>query len=318
MKFGVAIPSYGTHAVGPAVRDLVVATEELGYASAWFPDHVAVPREAAGPALSPPFFEPLTSCAFGLAVTERIVLGTDILVGPYRHPLLVAAMAATMAQLAGNRLVLGVGIGYLRGEFAALDAGPYEERAARTDDFLRRLRVPPDDAHVVIASPDPVPVWVAGNSAGAERRAALLGDGWHPLWTSDERYAAARRRILALRAEAGIDGPFTFSYSCMTTALVEKRGPWTPPAPRPPKSSQFHYQPEAWVADDDRPRFVGTPDEVTADFRLLEHAGVDHVVLRFGSMDPRPLERFAAEVMARFDAGDAGRTPQPPSYNRSQ
>jgi len=297
----VAIPSYGAGAAGPAVRDLLEATEQLGYASAWFPDHIAVPRAAAGPALSPPFFEPLASCAFGLAITKRIVLGTDILVAPYRHPLLVAAMAATMGHLAGNRLVLGVGIGYLRDEFAALDAGPYEERAVSTEAFLHALRAPPE-THVVLTPPVPVPVWVGGNNPQAERRAALYGDGWHPLWTSADDYASARSRILALRSQSGLDGPFTFSYSCMATALVEKRRPWAPPAPRPPVGSEFRYQPEAWVADDDRPRFVGTPEEVAADFRLLEDAGVDHVVLRFGSLDAQPLERFAAEVMPRFES----------------
>ena len=300
MRFGVAIPSYGAGAIGSAIRDLIVAAEQLGYASAWFPDHIAVPRDAARHGLSPPFFEPLTSCAFGLAITERIVFGTDILVGPYRHPLLVAAMAATMGHLAGDRLVLGVGIGYLRGEFEALDAGPYEERAARTEDFLRGLRAP-SDTNIVLTAPAPVPVWVGGNNAKAERRAALFGDGWHPLWTSADQYAAARKRILALRGEAGLDGPFTFSYSCMATALVDKRRPWSPPAPRPPIGSEFHYQPEAWVADDNRPRFVGTPDEVAADLRVLEEAGVDHLVLRFGSVDTRPLEQFAADVMPLFD-----------------
>jgi alkanesulfonate monooxygenase SsuD/methylene tetrahydromethanopterin reductase-like flavin-dependent oxidoreductase (luciferase family) len=300
VRFGVAIPSYGARAVGPAIRDLIVATEQLGYASAWFPDHIAVPLEAAGPSLSPPFFEPLTSCAFGLAITERIVFGTDVLVGPYRHPLLVAAMAATMGHFAGNRLVLGVGVGYLRGEFAALDAGPYEKRAERTEEFLRGLRAPPE-THVVLTAPEHVPVWVGGNSAQAERRAALFGDGWHPLWTSADRYAAATKRILALRRKAGLDGPFTFSYSCMATALVDERRQWAPPAPRPPVGSEFRYQPDAWVADDNRPRFVGTPEEVTADLRLLEEAGVDHVVLRFGSVDTLPLERFAAEVMPLFD-----------------
>jgi alkanesulfonate monooxygenase SsuD/methylene tetrahydromethanopterin reductase-like flavin-dependent oxidoreductase (luciferase family) len=300
MRFGVAVPSYGDHADGPAVRDLLLAAEELGYASAWFPDHIAVPRAAAGPALSPPFFEPLASCAFGLAATDRIVLGTDVLVGPYRHPLLVAAMAATMAHLGGDRLVLGVGIGYLRGEFAALDAGPYEERGVRTDEFLRALRAPPED-NVVLTAPTPVPVWVGGNGTPAERRAALLGDGWHPLWTSSDQYAAARTRILALRTEAGLDAPFTFSYSCMATALVDKPRTWSPPPPRAPIGSEFRYQPEAWVAEDNRPRFVGTPDEVSADFRLLEKAGVDHVVLRFGTTDSRALERFADEVKARFN-----------------
>jgi alkanesulfonate monooxygenase SsuD/methylene tetrahydromethanopterin reductase-like flavin-dependent oxidoreductase (luciferase family) len=90
------------------------------------------------------------------------------------------------------------------------------------------------------------------------------------------------------------------SPSCMSTALLDAPQPWRPPAPRPQKDSEFRYQPEAWVADDNRPRFVGTPDEVVGDLRLLENAGVDHVVLRFGSTDVRPLEQFAVEVMPAF------------------
>jgi alkanesulfonate monooxygenase SsuD/methylene tetrahydromethanopterin reductase-like flavin-dependent oxidoreductase (luciferase family) len=86
----------------------------------------------------------------------------------------------------------------------------------------------------------------------------------------------------------------------MATAVLDKRRQWLPPAPRPPLGSEFRYQPEAWVADDDRPRFVGTPDEVAADLRLLQEAGVDHVVLRFGTMDTRSLERFALDVMPTF------------------
>ncbi len=295
----MAIPSYGAYAFGPAVRDMLVAAEELGFASAWFPDHIVVPKEIAGPSLSPPFFEPLTSCAFGLGITRRIVLGTDILVGPYRHPLLVASMAATMVHLAGNRLILGVGIGYLRGEFDALGAGPYEERAALTEAVLRDLRSPPEGT-IVLSAPDPVPVWVGGNSTAAERRAALLGDGWHPLWTSASKYAVSRKHILALREEAGLTGPFTFSYSCMTTAVLYNRRSWPPPPPRPPMNSEFRYQPEAWVAGDNRPRFVGTPDEVADDLRLLEGVGVDHVVLRFGSAEVGALERFSEDVMPIF------------------
>ncbi len=303
MRLGIAVPSYGDNAVGAQVRDLLVAADELGFASAWFPDHIAVPRSAAGVGLSPPFFEPLAACAYGLGITRRLVLGTDILVGPYRHHLLVAAMAATMGQLAGERLVLGVGIGYLRGEFEVLGAGPYDERAARTEDVLRGLRTPPD-GFVVLAAPTPVPIWVGGNTPAAQRRAALLGDGWHPLWMPADAYAETRGRILALRAEAGIEGPFTFSYSAMATGLLDGPRTWPPPPERPPAGSEYRYQPEVWVADDGRPRFVGTPDQVVGDLCLLEEAGVDHVVLRFGTTDVRALERFAAEVLPAFADGD--------------
>src|SRR5271165_7513813 len=219
MKFGFAVPAYGAHADGPAIRDLLEAGDELGFETAWFPDHIAVPDYAAAVNLSPPFLEPLATCAWGLGLTKRLRMGTDVLVAPYRHPLLVAAMVGTLGRLAGDRLILGVGVGYLKGEFEVLGAAPYEHRGEVTEEFLRTLRTLPDGYSVMSSSP-PVPVWVGGNGVRAQRRAALFGDGWHPLWMPDDAYAAGRRRILDERAKANASGPFTFSYSCPGTRLV--------------------------------------------------------------------------------------------------
>jgi alkanesulfonate monooxygenase SsuD/methylene tetrahydromethanopterin reductase-like flavin-dependent oxidoreductase (luciferase family) len=299
VKFGFAIPAYGNHLAGSAVGDLVAAAEELGYDSAWLPDHIAVPEYAAAVNLSPPFLEPLAACAWGLGATRRMRFGTDVLVAPYRHPLVVAAMTGTMARLAGDRLVLGVGIGYLRGEFDVLGVD-YDSRAATTETWIHALREPPEGFSVVEGAA-PVPVWVGGNNSRALRRAALLGDGWHPLWLPAEAYAAARERILAIRRDAGIGAPFTFSFSAGFTRFADAPAEgWPPPVPRAPMGSEFRYAPEPWVAPDGRPRLTGTPDELTADLRQLADAGVDHVTLRFGTTDVAPLERFAREVMPAF------------------
>jgi len=301
MRFGLAVPAYGAHADTGRIRELLLAADALGFDGAWFPDHVAVPDYATEVNLSPPFLEPLAACAWGLGITTRLRFGTDVLVAPYRHPLVVAATVNTMARLAPARLVLGVGVGYLRGEFDVLGAGPYERRGTLTDDFLRALRAPPE-GYTVVSAPEPVPVWVGGNGGSAERRAALLGDGWHPLWMPDTAYAPARGRILKLRADAGRTGPFTFSYSCGATRLLERSpASWPAPAARPPSGSEFAYAPEPWLGNDGRPRLVGRPDQVASDLRLLKAAGIDHVTLRFGSADIGQLERFAAEVAPEFD-----------------
>ena len=301
MRFGLAIPAYGPGADGAVVRETISAAESLGFESVWLPDHIAVPDYATAVNLSVPFLEPLAACGWGLGATTRLRFGTDVLVAPYRHPLLVAAMAGTLARLGGDRLVLGVGIGYLRGEFDALGLDCYDERAAVTEAFLRTWRVAPEGFHVV-APPAPVPVWVGGNTRAARRRAALLGDGWHPLWMPAEAYQGAREQILTWRAGAGLTGPFTFSYSCGPTALTDgDPGPWTL-APRAPVGSEFRYAPEAWTTPEGRVRLVGTPEQVTGDLRLLEEAGVEHVALRFGPDGIEQMARFAREVLPALSA----------------
>lgn len=300
MRFGFAVPAYGDNAHGPEIRDLLMAGDELGFESAWFPDHIAVPDYAASVNLDPPFLEPLACCAWGLGFTKRIRMGTDVLVAAYRNPLLVAAMTGTIGRLAGDRLTLGVGIGYLRGEFDVLRTAPYENRAETTEAFLRALRTPPE-GYSVVSPPTPVQLWVGGNSTAAQHRAALLGDGWHPLWMSDATYVLARQRISDVRSSAGLPGQFTFSYSCSATRLLTRTPTsWPPPPPRAAKGSEFRYAPPSWVGDDGRPRFVGTPDQLVSDFRRLASAGVDHVTLRFGSVEVRDLERFAEEVRPAF------------------
>lgn len=300
MRFGLAVPAYGTGATSSFVAELLAAAEELAFDSVWFADHLAVPEYAAAVNLSPPFLEPMVTCAWGLARTSRLRFGTDVLVAPYRHPLQVAAMAGTLGRLAGDRLVLGVGVGYLRGEFEALGAGPYAQRGRLTDEFLRTVRAPGEGLCVADASP-PVPMWVGGNGPAARRRAALLGDGWHPLWMPADAYAAAREEILGLRASAGTGGPFTFSYSCGRTRVLDRDpGRWPAPPPRAPVGSEFRYAPAAWTDVDHRPRLVGTPEQVVGDLRLLEAAGVDSVTLRFGDAGVEQLERFAREVAPAF------------------
>jgi alkanesulfonate monooxygenase SsuD/methylene tetrahydromethanopterin reductase-like flavin-dependent oxidoreductase (luciferase family) len=281
------------------VGDLIGAAEELGFHSAWLPDHIAVPDYAAAVNLSPPFLERLAACAWGLGVTSRLKFGTDVLVAPYRHPLAVAAMTGTMGRLAGDRLILGVGIGYLRGEFEVLGAD-YDTRAVDTEAWIRAFRETPEGFSVVRGTTT-VPVWVGGNNPRALRRAALLGDGWHPLWLPAEEYAVARDEILAIRRDAGLDAPFTFSFSAGFTRFADvPDGGWPPPPARAPVGSEFRYAPEAWIAPDGRPRLMGSPDDLIGDLRLLAGAGVDHIALRFGTLETAPLERFAREVMPAF------------------
>ncbi len=321
-QFGVVIPSWGEFGDAGAIREVVLAAEDLGYDTAWFGDHVIVPDYAAHIS-APNWYEPLTTCIFGAGLTTRLRFGTDVLVAPYRNPVLVAKMLSTADQLSGGRLTLGVGVGYVSGEFAALDAPPYAERGAVTDEYLQVLRTLWEcdgslsfdgryvQLHDVQFAPAPAqlpfPVWVGGNGAAAYRRAAAYGNGWHPLFPTVDAYRTGREEILRRRREAG--GPlaaaaFTFSYSCPQTRVVLD-GDAAPLhsatyADLGEIPDEYHYAPAVPEASDGRPLFIGTPEQLVADVDAFVAAGVDHFALRFWAGTPGVTPAEVIDQMRAF------------------
>lgn len=318
MRFGVVVPTYGRFGDPDAVLRLVHHAEALGYEGAWFADHVVIPDYATG-WLPPPQLEPVVACCVGMGATTRLRFGVDVLVAPYRPPLLLAKMAATADQLGGGRLTLGIGVGYLEGEFAALGV-PYEQRGGITDETLAILRAAWSErgslAHhgeyfdfdgvhlgVACAQRGGVPLWVGGNAPRALRRAAELGDGWHPLWIAPEQYARARAEIERRRSEAGIERPFTFSFSCPRGAVLDASRDWSEDAARrvpAPTRPEFGYVPPLPRAPDGRPRFTGTVEELLDDVHAYAAAGVEHLTLRFWTSGHDLAEDALMQQMTRF------------------
>jgi len=335
VRYSVVIPSYGRLGEPEVVRRVALAAEELGYEGGWFADHLALPDYVTG-MISPPMLEPLTACIWALGITERLHLGMDVLVVPYRHPIVVAATAATAARLSGGRLVLGVGIGYLVGEFEALGLDP-ADRAGCTDETLALWRTaweepqpmthpgprfPVDGVYLVgpPAAPDPIaapPLWVGGNVPAAFERAARFGDGWHPLFPTPDAYAAGRAAIEDRRAALGITRPFTFSYSGPFGQVLDAPRDWSASAARPSPTvaasaqrPEFNYAPPPPHAASGRPLLTGTPDELVDDVNALAEAGVEHIVLRLwvsasdldadGVIDQ--ITRFARDVIPRCES----------------
>jgi alkanesulfonate monooxygenase SsuD/methylene tetrahydromethanopterin reductase-like flavin-dependent oxidoreductase (luciferase family) len=196
VQIGVNVPNFGPGTSPAVLREWARTVEGLGYDLLMVSDHVVVTPDVAEqyPA---PFYEPFTTLSWLAGVTERISLGTTVLIAPYRHPLLVARMAANLADLSGGRFVLGLGVGWARQEFAALGVA-FERRGKLTDELITAVREAWRDEGYRAGH---VPIWVGGHSDGALRRAIRLGDAWHPLRQTPDGWREALARLETLAAE---------------------------------------------------------------------------------------------------------------------
>lgn len=205
MKFGIAFANTGPFTSRSGLVDLAQGAEEAGFESLWTVEHVIFPegytseypydpsgRMAAE--ASTPLPDPLQWLAFAGAATERIRLATGILILPQRNPLVLAKEVATLDDLSGGRVMLGIGVGWLREEFDALGI-PWERRGARADEYVEVMRALWSDDRVgfhgefvdfdgASVNPKPaagrVPIHVGGHSRAAAKRAGRLGDGFFP------------------------------------------------------------------------------------------------------------------------------------------
>jgi probable F420-dependent oxidoreductase len=211
MEFGCHLPVYGPAATREVLLGVARRLEALGYDALWVSDHIVIPwridsrypYSATGEfPLSPgtDFLEPLTSLALVAGATERIRLGTSVLVLPHRHPVLAAKMLATLDRLAPGRVILGAGVGWMREEIELLGA-PYAQRGAWSDEAIALMRACWRDERVDFAgrffhvegvacrprpAPGAIPIWIGGHTPSALQRVARLGDGWHAAFPTVE------------------------------------------------------------------------------------------------------------------------------------
>lgn len=211
--------------------------DELGYESVWLPEHLVLPVGGTGSPFdgqdhSPvppdtPVFDVFTMLGFLAGRTSRLRLGTNVYNIGLRHPFTTARAVATLDQVSGGRVELGVGASWLAREWEVTGLD-FATRGRRVDEALqicRRLWTEPVVEHhgehfdfgPVMFEPKPVqqpapPVSVGGDSAPARRRAALLGDGWLPMNTGLAGLPDALADIQRRRAEAGRQGPWTTTF----------------------------------------------------------------------------------------------------------
>lgn len=305
----MSLPTVGLDHGPELLLPVAEAAERLGYDSVWATDHAVMSyaRESEYPygrsgteiAMTPgmQWLEPLATLSFVASRTERVRLGTSVLVLPYRSPVLVASQAGTLHVLSGRRLVLGVGAGWMREEFEALGLDP-AERGARTDEYMAALKVlwSEDPAtfegrfvsfsDVVVAvrpGDSPPPLWVGGNSRPALRRALHHGDGWHGFEVFPEEMEGIREQLAELGGEVGRD-PAELELSVVRGMV-------------PPQSEQESFIPG-------RRNLGSSAAEMAEELGRYAEAGVDLVLIQISLLAPlmpEAMEWFAAEVMPQLD-----------------
>jgi probable F420-dependent oxidoreductase len=182
MRFGIHLPQFGRASSAEAITAAARRAEELGFDDVWVSDHVAQPASQGYP--SPFLYDPLLTLAWAAAATERIELGTSVLVAAQYHPLWLANATASLDALSGGRLKLAIGVGWSEAEYTALGQD-FGTRGRRTDEILDVLDVcwnqdPStyagehyqfDDMRVLPKPAHPIEIWIGGSSEPAYRRA---------------------------------------------------------------------------------------------------------------------------------------------------
>jgi len=313
MKYGFYLPNSGAGAEPDALADIAKLGDRLGFYCMVMPDHILQPNQinstypysltgdilAAGQSGDGEWPEQITTLAYLAGVTERIRLVTSVMIIPYRNPILTAKMLSTLDMLSKGRLILGAGVGWMEEEFELLDAPPFAERGAVTNEYLQAFIElwtkddPKFEGKYVNFSditflPKPVqkpypPIWIGGQSKPAIRRAAQIGDCWHP--------------VGAIPA-APLEPEELAENLVLLHQYAEKAG-------RDPATIQVSVKAPLYDAGDSsgpRRRFSGSSDEVRQDIQTYSDVGVTHLIFDFRTGDPKQTEdrmaRFSEEVMA--------------------
>ena len=314
IEFGISTLSRGILVSREAYVQVAQAAERAGFAFLSVNDHLVVPGNlgsaypytqggAWAAAEHGHCFDQLATLAFLAGCTSRLRLLTSVMVVPHRQPIATAKMLATIDVLSGGRLILGVGAGWMREEFALLGA-PFAERGAVTDEYLEAFKALWTQArpayagkHVkfadLIFEPKPMqkphpPIWVGGESLAALRRTVRLGDAWYPGNNSQTKSLDTSARlgtaIAGLRdmAEAAGRDPASIAVSL----IVQNPFEWSAHKIQDGSARAF---------------FTGGSADMAADATALEAVGVRHVALRLGGTSLagslERIDRFGREVI---------------------
>jgi len=286
MDYGVFLPVSGAACSRAGLRHAAETAERLGFTTVWAADRIIIPWKIesdyayswSNSFIVPPekpFLESMTALAFLAGATERVKLGVSVLVTTYRDPVHWAKVAATIDWLSEGRFILGVGIGWMEEEFAALGrADTFADRARVADeqlDVAKNLFTEDhcshhgehysydDIAFYPKSYAQPIPIWCGGESRGAQRRAGRYGDAWFPYFAriTPEELRSRYDTVRSAATAAGRDPDEVKLNCCLSVEVTDE---------------PVEQEPD---------RLRGTPEQVAEALERFEHSGVTHVALQF-------------------------------------
>jgi probable F420-dependent oxidoreductase len=277
VKFGITLPNFGKSASKKSIDATASAAEEHGIDSLWTADHLLPTKEYAnyGSAL-----ESLSTLAYVAGRTENILLGTAVIVFPMREVVLLARQAAAIQILSRNRLLLGLGAGWLEEEFKNVRAN-FQERGQYYDEGIQLFRwlmrgnaefsgeyYNIENGIFGLVPKKEIPIYIGGNSGVSIRRAAKLGNGWFPIGVSPTQVRKGKEKLASLshkKIEIVVR---------LNVVFAEKKGVLA-------KESKTS-------SGDTVTRLAGTPDEIAEQIAQYKRAGVGHLVCSLGDRE-RPI-----------------------------
>ena len=242
MRIGAHLPQYGRVAGPDAIARVAREAEALGFSDVWASDHVVHPASQSYP--SPYLYDPLLTLATAAAVTERVGVGTSVLVAAQHNALWLANALASLDALSAGRLTIGIGVGWSQAEFEALGQS-FHDRGRRTDEILSLLRTcwrddPAsfhgaffefDDIRILPKPAHEIPIWIGGSSERAYQRAVDAADGFQLIGVTPDEARAPAQRLRAARPEASF--------------VISLRTGWDPLGMEPDRIRREHAQYEA-------------------------------------------------------------------------
>ncbi len=260
LAYAMALPQGGRGASPKAIRQIALLAEELGYSHLWVNDHITSPL-GQETHISPYMFDPFMTIATAAAMTQEIGIGVQV-VAPYYEPLWLANALASLDTLCSGRTVVSLGVGWSKPEFDALSS-EFSTRGTRVEEMIEIIRTVWKEDYVPISTPHyqlppvkiaprpahPIPLWVAGTSERAYRRAVELGDGYHGHAVQDITVDNVAERVERIRRHRPEES-FTFSLYTWEWDLTRR-----------------------------------AEDEIVTERDAFEAAGVQHVVIALDTAD---------------------------------